>query len=67
MSNEERLEKTIAKAYSRGWKDLIFEKAQHRMKSGEDMYSAFGAAYHELEKEHEKNIPRNSLHGDARK
>jgi hypothetical protein len=67
MNNEERLEKTIAKAHMKGWGNEIFSRAEKYMKDGESQYSAFDKAYHDLKRENEKNLPSNSLYRDARK
>jgi hypothetical protein len=63
MTNEKRLEKTIAKAYKMGWEKIIFEKAEKHMNGGDDLYTAFDRAYYELN--NEKNIPSDTVHWDA--
>lgn len=65
MINEKRLEKTLAKAYSRGWEKEIFEAANKLMTRGVDRYTAFDSAYYELIKKHEKNIPGDTLHRNS--
>lgn len=66
MTNEKRLEKTLAKAYARGWEKEIFDSANKLITSGVDRYAAFDSAYYELTKKHEKNLPGDTLHGDSR-
>jgi hypothetical protein len=65
MTNEKRLEKTLAKAYSKGWEKEIFDSANKLILSGVDRYTAFDSAYCELKNKHEKNLPSDTVHGDA--